>query len=84
MTKKKTSAPPDGERLVRRREVLARTGLSETSLYRLIRRGDFPKPRQLSTVAVAWRLSEVQGWINSRPEASGLGLGPGQLARTRR
>ena len=62
------------ERLVRRGEVLNQTGVSQTTLYRLISQGRFPKPRRLVGKIVGWRLSEVQAWVNSRPVASGLGI----------
>lgn len=56
-------APP---RLLRPRIVCERTGLSRTTLWRLERRGDFPRHRQLSTHAVGWLEEEVTAWICTR------------------
>ena len=53
--------------LIRRPEVTRRTGLSRTTIYRLVQAGEFPAPRQLGARAVAWIDSEVDGWIDSRP-----------------
>jgi len=54
------------ERILRRHEVEARTGLPRSSLYRLIAAGDFPKQRRLSPATVGWLDSEISDWIDSR------------------
>ena len=56
-------------RLLRRPEVLHKTGLSRSALYRLIHTGDFPPPVRLSQNAVAWRQSDVDAWIDARVKA---------------
>jgi prophage regulatory protein len=38
-------------------------------LYRLMRRGQFPKAIQLSPNRVAWTLSSLQVWVATRPIA---------------
>src|SRR4029453_6678788 len=53
-------------RLLRCREVCARTGLSRTTLWRLECRGQFPSRRQLATNTVGWLEAEVEGWIATR------------------
>lgn len=53
--------------LIRRPEVSRRTGLSRTSIYRLVQSGQFPAPRQLGSRSVAWVDTEVSAWIDSRP-----------------
>jgi prophage regulatory protein len=58
-----TSYPPATGRLLRRREVALLTGLSRSSLYRLMATGDFPGPVHISSNAVAWPESEVHDWI---------------------
>ena len=55
-----------GDRLLRWPEVHARTGLSRTTIWRLIRQQEFPASRRLSANAVAWLASEVDAWIASR------------------
>jgi prophage regulatory protein len=51
-------------RLLRKAEVLARTGLSDTTIWRLEKRGEFPKGRRLSPGRVGYLESEVQAWID--------------------
>lgn len=58
-------------KILRQREVRDRTGLSRTTLWRLERRGAFPRRRQLSTNSVGWLEDEVIAWIKSRAYASG-------------
>jgi len=52
--------------LLRRPEVSRRTGLSRTTIYRMVQAGEFPSPRQLGARAVAWSESEISAWIESR------------------
>jgi len=49
-------------RFVRRKEVLARYGVTNTTLYRWIRRGHFPLPQRLAKGArtVGWPLTALQ------------------------
>ena len=56
----------DPDRILRANEVVALTGLSRTTLWRLERGGDFPTRRRLSSFAVGWVLSEVTEWLESR------------------
>jgi prophage regulatory protein len=51
------------DRFLRLEAVLTRTGLSRTTMYRLIRRGAFPKNVQLSDRCVGWRESAVDAWM---------------------
>jgi prophage regulatory protein len=54
------------ERLIRLREVQARTGLAKTTIYQRVRMGAFPAPVSLEGRLTAWVESEIQGWIDSR------------------
>lgn len=56
--------------LLKRPEVRERTTLSDSALYRLISKGDFPPPIRLGARAVAWLEEEVEAWIASKIEAS--------------
>jgi len=58
------------QRLIRRPEVERRVGLRRTAIYDRIGRGEFPKPVQLGTAAVAWIESEIDAWVEARIEAS--------------
>ncbi len=48
--------------------VLAKTGLSRSTLYTYVAIGLFPKQRHLGVRRVAWLASEVRAWISSRPK----------------
>ena len=54
------------DKLLRRPEVEVRTGLSKSSIYEWMKRGDFPQPVKLGTRLVAWRESEIAAWLESR------------------
>lgn len=54
--------------ILRLREVLARTGLSRSSLYQLSSQGKFPRPVRLTERAVGWREGDVNRWIDSRED----------------
>jgi prophage regulatory protein len=50
-------------------QVKARTGLSRTTIHRLIKAGEFPAPKSLGVRAVGWKASAVKDWCASRPDA---------------
>jgi prophage regulatory protein len=52
--------------LFRCQSVLEKTGLKRSSLYKLIKTGDFPKPIKITAKAVAWPSNEVEDWISER------------------
>lgn len=56
------------DRLLSIQEVKATTSLGKTSIYELIRSGKFPRAVRLSVNRVAWRASDVQGWIGRQTE----------------
>lgn len=58
-----------GDRYIREEECFRLSGLSRTTRWRLERKGQFPKRRQLSDNAIGWLLSEVLAWRGSRPPA---------------
>ncbi len=64
---------PDGKipALLRRPDVQKITGLATSTLYRDISLGVFPRPVLLTGRAVAWRLSDVERWIESRETETG-------------
>lgn len=59
------------EKLLRLPEVKARTGLSRSTLYALIRQGDFPHHVPLGLRCVGWLESEIDGWIAARIASRG-------------
>ncbi len=54
-------------RFIRKPEAASMTGLSEVTLWRLEKRGEFPKRRQLTPHTVGYLLSEVLAWMEARP-----------------
>ncbi|SMC67589.1 helix-turn-helix transcriptional regulator [Primorskyibacter flagellatus] len=54
------------EKLIRRPEVEARTGLSRSTIYDWMKRGEFPQPVKLGARLVAWRESDVTAWLEAR------------------
>lgn len=58
--------------IIRKREVLKRTGLSDTTVWRLEKSGDFPK-RVLLTQggSVGWIETEVDRWVHDRIRGGG-------------
>jgi prophage regulatory protein len=58
--------------ILRRREVLRRTGLSSTTQWRLERAGEFPERIRLTEAgSVGWFEDEVNDWVHERVRASG-------------
>jgi len=55
-------------------QVKQRTGLSRSTIYLRIPRGEFPSPINLGGRAVAWLESEIDEWINDRVSASRGGV----------
>lgn len=51
-------------------EVKRITGLSGSSVYRLISKSEFPKQIKLSSRSSGWIKSEVEQWLQERIEAS--------------
>jgi prophage regulatory protein len=51
------------DRIVRLKTVLARTGLSRSTIYRKIAERTFPAQLKVSTNGTGWHESEVNRWI---------------------
>ncbi len=54
---------PDPDRIIRLPTVLARTGLSRSTLYRKIAEGTFPAQLRISVHGAGWRESEIDRWV---------------------
>ena len=57
------------KKLLRAKDVLAITLISNSTMYELIKENKFPKPIRIGRRAVAWLESDIQEWIDSRPTA---------------
>lgn len=49
--------------------VIARTGLSRSSIYLRISEGQFPAPIPLGPRAVGWLDSDIEAWLAARVQA---------------
>jgi prophage regulatory protein len=54
------------EILLRKPEVLKIVPFKYVTMYAMIKRGEFPAPIKIGQRAVAWKMSEIQAWIESR------------------
>ena len=58
-------APPI--RMLRFPEVIERTGLSRTTIWRRVRAKTFPAPYQLGPNSIGWPETTIVDWVESRP-----------------
>ena len=47
-------------------DVLEQTGLSRSTIYEMIGRGEFPRQFSLGPRAVGWSSEDVSAWVNSK------------------
>ncbi|WP_085897191.1 helix-turn-helix transcriptional regulator [Limimaricola soesokkakensis] len=52
------------DKILRRAAVEEMTGLSRSTLYRMMDRGEFPRPARIGQRAVGWRQSSVNTWLS--------------------
>ena len=62
----------DTVRMLRLPQVVKMTGLSQTTIWRREKDGEFPKRRRLGPTLVAWRSDEIEAWIEALPEVEAL------------
>jgi len=58
------------EQILKLIEVKETTGLSSSTIYRLVSRSQFPQQIKLSERSSGWLKSEVDQWLQERIEAS--------------
>ena len=56
--------------IIRRTQLPAVIGVSQSTLDRLRLSGDFPKPRLVGLQALGWLRSEIETWLLARPRAA--------------
>ena len=56
-------------RLLRRSQVEEIAGLSRSSIYRRMQKGEFPRPVKIGSTAVRWKESDIFAWLESLPWA---------------
>jgi prophage regulatory protein len=54
-------------KILRRAEIVDRSGLSFPTIWRKIQAGTFPKPVQLGPNSVGWVEEEFEAWAKSLP-----------------
>jgi prophage regulatory protein len=54
---------PRPDRIIRLKTVLARTGLSRSTIYRKIAEGSFPAQIRISTNGAGWHESDIDRWV---------------------
>lgn len=59
-----------GDRLLTIRQIEIKIGLSESTIYKYMGEGGFPRPLKLGNTAVRWRESEIDAWIANLPTAA--------------
>ena len=67
------------ERIVRLNTVLARTGLSRSTVYRKIAEGTFPAQVRISERCIGWRESDIERWLRNPMHYSRTEAGPDPL-----
>ncbi len=55
------------DHMLRPPEVMARTGLSRTTIWRRVRAGTFPAPSELGQNSIGWPEHSISSWLASRP-----------------
>ena len=62
-------SPLPFRRTIQRQELRQIIPLSETTIYEMERRGEFPRRFNLTPRCVVWDLAEVEAWIEERKQA---------------
>jgi prophage regulatory protein len=53
------------DRIIRLNTVLARTGLSRSTIYRKIAEGTFPPQIKISVNGAGWKESDINRWVSN-------------------
>lgn len=67
---KSLGRPSEFGRFLRINDVIATTGLSRSTIYRMVDAGTFPDRVRLTTQTVGWWQADVAAWIESRRRGS--------------
>jgi prophage regulatory protein len=73
---KEITMTEQSECFLRIRTVLAKTGLSRSTLYRKIDNGTFPRQFKISDRCCAWRQTAVDAWIKESAKDFGSSEAP--------
>lgn len=61
-----TARPSSSGRFLRMGDLIATTGLSRPTIYRLVATGEFPRQVALTKRCVGWWQSDVDQWLRAR------------------
>jgi len=53
-------------KIIRLNEVMDMTGLSRSTIYRMMDKEDFPLSTSLGERAIGWSMQEVQEWVQNK------------------
>ena len=56
--------------ILRPRQVAELFGVSRTTVWRLVQRGELPRPIRISAGVVGWRRSVIETWLAEREMAA--------------
>ncbi|WP_261295535.1 helix-turn-helix transcriptional regulator [Sphingomonas hylomeconis] len=79
-TAKRAGRATDAGSFLRIDDVIASTGLSRATIYRLLAAGDFPAKIALTIRCVGWWEADVTAWLESRLGRPSSEPGEGQAA----
>jgi len=57
------------ERILRIKDVIKITAMSNSTIYELIKSNDFPRPKRIGKRAVGWLENDIQNWVETRRPA---------------
>jgi prophage regulatory protein len=66
MTAESNAAPRAQTAIEKLKKVQDRTGLSASSIYRLVSLGQFPRPTKLSSSASGWFSDQIDQWLEEK------------------
>ena len=61
-------------KILRRKQVQHRTGLSRSTIYLRLQEGTFPRPIRLGARAVGWLENEIDDWLLARVQKRDGGM----------
>ena len=76
--------PPQSRTILRKPAVRQKTGLSNTTIYRLMHEGKFPRSIRLTENTVGWFEDEIDGWLASRQTTRNVSFPAAERARSRK
>lgn len=59
--------------MLRIKDVIKITAMSNSTIYGLIKSNDFPRPKRIGKRAVGWLVGDIQKWIDNRPTGGSWG-----------